>query len=157
MTAQPRSKPGEGNELLVTTMELMRKKKIGLFRWQKGISLIETLAVIAILSAIGVAYMSALNGAQRNIGWVSEDIEAENLARSQLDAILAVPYADSYSLVSNIPQQYEIAINIDVIDTPTCEVDGNCNTLQLITVTVSRPREGEDRPVTAVSVYKAKQ
>jgi hypothetical protein len=103
-----------------------------------------------------VAYLSAMVTAQNNVGLIGEKIEAEGLARSQLDAIRASPYADSYTRIANIPQQYSIEISIDNI---TPELTTDPNSLQLVTVTISRPVGGgaEDRTVLTVSTYKTKE
>ncbi len=143
---------------LADIMRWPLKRKLNLFHGQRGIGLVESLIAVAILAAIGVVYVSSLTTAYRGVGLVTERIEAESLARSQLDAILASPYADSYTPIADIPQQYVISITVQAIDTPTCQADGNCNTLQEITVSISRPTGGGgNKPVLAVSTYKGKR
>ena len=129
------------------------------FRRQGAFSLIEVLVAVGILAAIGVTFAGAMGTAHRNVGTLDEQIQAEALIRSQLDDIKASAYQDSgvYPVTVNVPYQYSVSINATALDTETCVADGNCNTLQKITVTVSRASSNGDRPVLAVSAYKVKK
>jgi len=120
---------------------------------------LEILIAVGILSVIGVVFIGSLNTAYRSVGVVDEKTQAEALARSQMEDIKDSTYQDSgnYTVTVDLPTQYSLSINAEVIDTPTCETDGNCNTLQEITVSVSRPTGDGDRPIFSVSTYKAKE
>ena len=140
----------------------MRQVEKGRLRpscWQKGFSFIHILVALGILGIIGVAFMNAMNTAYRTIGTMNEQTQAEALARSQMEVIKNSDYADSgiYPVAIEIPSQYSVSVNTQVLDTPTCAADGNCNTLQEIKVSVYRGIGEGTRPVLSVSCYKAKE
>ena len=58
-----------------------------LSREQAGISFIETLVGLSILATIGVIFMTSLGTAYRSAGILDEKLQAEALARSQLEKI----------------------------------------------------------------------
>lgn len=137
----------------------LKKYITGLPGGQKGISLIETMVGIGILGAIGVVFLVSMNTAYKNVGEAEEQIQTESLIRSQLEYIKDGAYADDgvYPVVVDLPAQYTMVISTEVLDTPTCAADGNCNTLQVVTVSIYRPLAGaEDELILAVSAYKAK-
>ena len=61
------------------------------------------------------------------------------LARSQLEEIKGLPYATSYSVTVSPPSPFSVVIQVLAIDDTNCVSEGNCNTLQKITVQVSHP------------------
>ncbi len=108
--------------------------------------------------------MSIGTGAQ--VVQISEEgIQAEALARSQLELVKDSAYracgvgpcSPLYDLISSIPTQYTVSISVQPLDTATCLADDNCDTLQKVTVSITRPTGGGDRPIFSVSVYKVKQ
>lgn len=149
-------------------MRWLQKRKFKLFRGQTGFTLIEALVTVAILAAIGVTFIAAINTGYRSVGILDEKTQAEALIRSQLDAIKVSPYQDSgnYTVTVTLPPQYSMTINVEP---PTCigEAD-NCTpleelveypvtTIQEITVSVFRTGNGGDRPVSSVGTYKVKE
>ena len=102
---------------------------------QKGMTLIDTLVALAILGAIGIAFMNALSTGSRTSGHLDDVATAERLVRNQLEGIrnasydITAPY--EYSIVDH-PANYPVSVDV--------ESNGD-NTLQDITITVSH--EGE--------------
>jgi len=140
-------------------LEKLNKRKINPFWRQTGFTLLETLIGLGILAVIGVAFITAIDTAYKNVGLLEEQTQAEALIRSQLDDIKASPYQDSGvypGTVTPLPQ-YSVNISVVTLDTPTCVEDGNCNTLQEVTGSVYRTTgQGTDKPVLSVKTYKAK-
>jgi prepilin-type N-terminal cleavage/methylation domain-containing protein len=126
-------------------------------RGQEGFTLIETIVAVAILAAIGVTFINAINTGYGSVRILNERTQAEALIRSQLDDIRASVYADNYTVAVTVPNSYSVAIAVQAIDTETCAADSNCNTLQKITVAVSRGGSGGGRAVLSVSTYKVKE
>ena len=133
----------------------------GLLRGQSGISLIENLVAVSILAAIGVVFMTSLDVAHKNVSIESENLQAEILARSQLEDIKNAAYDvdGNYGVTVELPPQYSIDIDVE---TPDCVgTADNCTsiedlmgqtitTIQEITVTVYH----SDKAVISVSCYK---
>ncbi len=137
-------------------MRWLLKGNLRLFREQKGISLLEILIAVGILSVIGVVFIGSLNTAYRSVGVLDEQTQAEALARSQMEDIKDSTYQDSgnYTVTVDLPTQYSISIDVEV---PTI-VSANTTTLQEITVSVSRPTgDGGNRPLLSISTYKVKE
>ena len=138
------------------------------FRGQRGISLIETLVAVSILAAIGVAFMTAMSTAYKNVGILDEKTQAKALAHSQLEQIKAAPYpveepfygTDVYPVTVNLPPQYSMSINataptkIGTADNYTSleELWGPITTIQEITISVSHG----GKPVFSLAAYKGK-
>ena len=137
-------------------MRWLLKGKFKLFRGQTGFSLIEVTFAVGLLAIIGVVFIGSLNTAYRSVGVLDEKIQAEALARSQMEYIKDSPYNDSgnYTVTVDLPTQYSMSINVqDITPTPTLQE----NTLQVIKVSVSRPTGEGDRPIFSVSTYKVKE
>ena len=130
---------------------------------QKGFTLLETLVAVAILGMIGPVFLISVNSASRVSQVNAEEIQAEALIRSQLETVKHSGYLDCdptpcYTTITDVPAQYVVSISVQIIDTPTCSDDINCNTLQEVTVAIARPSgSGGNRQVLAVSMYKAKR
>ena len=60
---------------------------------QKGFSLVEVLVAVAILSLVGVAYMSALSTSSRALLITDEQQTARNIAELQLEEIRSTNYS----------------------------------------------------------------
>ena len=119
---------------------------------ESGVSLIETLVALAILSAVAVAFLSGLATTSRAVMISQERVVAESLAKSQLEYIKAQDYTPTadYALI-DIPSDllaggYEIEINPEIISSPGENGFG----LQSITVVVRRNSE----EMLTVSDYK---
>ncbi len=133
--------------------------RLKFLKGQTGLSLIEALVAVAILAAIGVTFISALYTGYGSVRILDEKIQAEALIRSQLDDIKVATYlvSGNYTVTVNVPYQYSVVVVVETLDTETCAADSNCNTLQKITVEVSRTGSDEDRPVLSISTYKVKE
>ena len=161
--------PGKGRDyFLRLIMRWLGKEKLRFLRGQRGFTLIETIVAVAILAAIGVTFISAIDTGYGSVRILDEKTQAEALIRSQLDDIKGSPYLDdgNYTVTVTLPPQYSMTINVEP---PTCigEAD-NCTpleelvgypvtTIQEITVSVFRTGNGGDRPVLSVGTYKVKE
>ncbi len=139
-----------------------------LFRKQTGFTLIEVLVAVAILAAIGVTFVRALDASNRGISILDEKIQAEALIRTQLDAIKIGPYFESgnYTVTVDLPPQYSMSINvtapkrIGTADNYTSleELMGeSITTIQEITISVYRTGNDGDRPVLSIGTYKVQE
>ena len=107
---------------------------------EKGFALIEVIIAIALLGIIGIAFLGALSTASKALFLADERATAESLARSQMEYVKIQDYAATndppqYSLLSNIPDNYTIAITPERLD-PNGDGTGNDDGIQKITVTV---------------------
>ena len=147
-------------------MRWLRKGKLRFLQGQKGIGLLETLIAVAILGAIGVSLLTALNTNARATRTLDEHVVATNLATAYIEVIKALPPDDlqypwptcpSPEDVITIPPQYIVNVNITFSSDGTTWVDYNIEdpqTLQKLAVTVSR--EG-GKPVLTICAFKAKR
>lgn len=111
-------------------------------REQQGISLLETLLVVGVLGFIAVAFLSALATGSRATGTLDEHVQAESLARSQLEQIKNALYdpvnptsptdPSNYLAVDNTPANYSVSYAVTYPEYPS----SNWQRLQKITVTV---------------------
>ncbi len=144
-------------------MKWLAKRISPVSRGEGGFTLIESLVAVAILGAIGVVFMVAMNTAYGSVGTTDERSQAEALIRTQLDDIKAATYRldGVYPVTVSVPNQYSVTITVETLDeigrSSTCEADSNCNTLQDITVAVTRPEDGGDRTILSVSSYKVRE
>ncbi len=147
-------------------MRWLGKERLRFLRGQKGFTLIETIVAVAILAAIGVTFISAIDTGYGSIRILDEKTQAEALIRSQLDDIKASPYQDTgvYPVTVTLPFQYSMTINvvppqqIGLDRIPLEELVGEpVTTIQEITVSVFRTGNDGDRPVLSVGAYKVKE
>lgn len=128
-------------------MRCLLKGKLKLLRGQKGVSLIETLIAVAILGLIGAAFLSAVATGSKATGTLDEHVQAESLARSQLEDIKNALYDHTepieYPITVTLPPGYLLDI--------TAEAKDADNTIQEITVTVSRDN---GKPVLQMTDFK---
>jgi Tfp pilus assembly protein PilV len=110
---------------------------------EQGSSLIEVVIALALLGAIGVAFLSALATTSSSRAISNEHNAGRILAASQMESILNEAYSLSYHPVQVPPEYngYTTAIDIDNL------YDGN---LQKITITVLH----HDKNVTKLESYK---
>jgi len=154
-------------------MRQLGKSRFRPFRGQRGLTFVEVLVAVAILGAIGVAFMTAMTTAHKSVGVLDEKTQAKALAHSQLEQIKDAPYpveepfygTDVYPVTVDLPTQYSMVINVVP---PTCigEADnctpleellgGDVTTIQEITVSIFRTGSEGDRPVFSLSCYKSK-
>ncbi len=103
-------------------------------REQKGISVAETLVSLALLGVIGVSFLSAISTGFMTTEPLDEQIQAESLARNQLEQLKDTTYDDTmpidYPVTVDLPPGYSLSILAHKID--------GSNTIQQITVKVYR-------------------
>ena len=145
-------------------MRWLGKERLRFLRGQRGLTLIETILAVAILGAIGVGLLNALDTNAKATRQLDEEVVATNLATAYFEAIKAMPYAETYPLPEDlitVPPQYIVNVDIDfssdgdTTDGQITWVDTyNGETLQKITITVSR--EG-GRTVLSICTFKTKR
>ena len=135
----------------------MQKSKIArLFRIftnrQSGVTFIETVVALAILSAVGVTFLSGLATTSKAVMVSQERVVAESLAKSQLEYIKAQDYTPTadYILI-DMPDDlvmggYEVNINPETI------ISTGENGFGLQSITVVIRRNGEE--MLTMSGYK---
>lgn len=147
-------------------MRWLGKVRFRFLRGQRGFTLIEVLVAAAILAAIGVGLLNALDTNAKATQQLDEQVVATNLATAYLEAIKAAPYAETYDdVVAGItkPPQYDVDVNIqfpsniyveDVITYFTWSNTYNGETFQKIAIIVSR--EG-GRSILSICTFKTKR
>jgi len=138
-------------------MRSLLKGNLRLFREQKGISLLEILIAVGILSVIGAGLLIALNNNAKAVRTLDEQVEGGNLAVAYLEAIKELPYSDNYSSAGDnitVPMQYSVVIDIDYYDGTNWVDSYTDETLQMITVRISR--EG-GKPVTSLCTLRTER
>ena len=108
----------------------------GVLRGQRGISLLETLAALFILSIITVTFLGGVTGASKATFTADEQTTAESLAQSQMEWAKKVTYVEEATSYSPAPipgggdyTDYSVEITAEPLHNPD---DG----IQKITVTV---------------------
>ena len=128
-----------------------------LLREQRGFTLLEMALAVAILGAIGAAFLTAQATGTRATNTLDETVQAEALARSQLEDIKNTAYntdvgcyaaEDCYFVTVVPPSDYSLAVSTEQIDF------GASNALQKIAVTVNRT--GSGKPVFSLATFKKK-
>ena len=137
--------------------QVARNLRLGLiFSEQKGVTLLETLAALALLAIIGVAFLSAIATSSITMANAEEKVEIDNLARAQMEYTKSGNYTRYIYGSPDIPPDYTsldelapadpYAIPIPTgysIDVTAVALDSSADKgVQKITVTVSR--EGKD-------------
>jgi type II secretory pathway pseudopilin PulG len=121
-------------------MKITLKNVIRKLGEQAGIGLVETLVAIAILGVVANSFVSSLSAGSIAVRIQNESTLAQELARSQMEAIKAAPYdksGRSYQAVDT-PEGYGLAIDIG----PAVDEKGNDKkTIQKVTVTVKHNEE----------------
>ena len=144
------------------SMRWLNKRKLELFRGQTGFTLIETLAAVGIIAAIGVGFLTALDTSARTTQSFDEKVTASNLATAYIEAIRDSPYDNTPPVYSNagddinVPFQYSVDIDTDYSSDGTTwwdDYSSSDHTLQRITVTVSR----EGTYILSVCTFRAER
>jgi prepilin-type N-terminal cleavage/methylation domain-containing protein len=133
-----------------------------LIRGQPGVTLIEMAVALGILGFLIPVFLFSISTGFTAVKVTDEGTQAEALARTQLEAIKGSAYLSCdptpcYSNITGLPPQYSLSVDVQALDTPTCATDGNCNTLQKVTVSVFRPGDGGNKLIFQISAYKVKQ
>ena len=136
------------------------KGRFGFFREQRGFTLAEVLIAVAILAAIAVVFISALDTNARAIGTLDQRVVATNMATAYFEAIseslydTAPPYYDDVVTNITVPAQYEVNYSVGFSSDGHEWTDTYSNeTLQKITVFVSH----QGKPVLSMCTFKAKK
>ncbi len=155
-------------------MKWLGKERFRFLRGQKGLTLIEVLVAAAILGAIGVGLLNALDTNAKATRQLDEQVVATNLATAYIEAIKAYAYQEDYPpdqppLNSiTVPPQYIVNVGIQFSSESIIEGDitqiiwvdeyldgeGKERTIQKIVVTVSR--EG-GRHILSICTFKTKR
>ena len=151
-------------------MRWLGKGRLRFLRGQRGISLIEVLVAAAILAAIGVGLLNALDTNAKATRQLDEKVVATNLATAYFEAIKAAsyditePYYDDAVADITIPPQYDVDIGIQFFSdsyvgedeiTYITWVDTYANqTLQKIAITVSRD---DGKHILSICTFKTKR
>ena len=139
-------------------MRQLEKEILGLFRGEKGFSLLEVLVAVGILGFIGAGIITALNTNYKATGILDEQVTATNLATAYIENIKQLPYAASYPGASNnitIPSQYNVVIDVETSSDGTnfYPPTGSDNeTFQKIVVSISHG----GRPVFSICAFRTK-
>jgi len=151
---------GKGRDyFLRLIMRLLRKGRLGFLRGQTGFTLIEIILAAAILAAIGVGLLNAIDTNAKATRQLDEKVVATNLATAYFEAIKAMDYAETYPKDQSplnsiiIPPQYDVDIRTEFsIDGGVIWRDYVDNALQKIAISVSR--EG-GRHVLTICTFRA--
>lgn len=140
-------------------MGWLRKQILKLFREQRGLTLIEVVLALVVLSFVGTGILRAIETSSRSTQILDEKVVATNLATTHIEAIKEFPFAPTYPDAGDnisIPFQYSVTINTE------CSSDGTnfsactgspSETFQKIVVAVSR----EGGAVLSICAYRTKR
>ena len=108
---------------------------------------------VAILGIVGVAFLSALVTGNLSIDTLDSLVQAEGLARSQLEDIKNTAFntdvachPDCYSTTVTVPADFSVTVATEQLDFT------GSNALQKVSVSVSRV--GNSRPILILTTYK---
>lgn len=121
---------------------------------QFGMTLIETLIAISILSVVAATFLTAMSTSARATGMVQTRATAESLARSQMEYIKHQDYRvdGDYAELTDLPAGYDLEIIVERLN-PRGDSTINDDGLQKIVVTVKR----NNREVLTLEGYKCFQ
>ena len=151
-------------------MRWLGKVRLRFLRGQRGFTLIEILVAAAILAAIGVGLLNALDTNAKATRQLDEKVVATNLATAYFEAIKAAPYDSTEPYYDDvvaditIPPQYLVNVGIQFSSddyvgedeiTYIIWVDTNSGeTIQKIAITVSREGGGH---ILTICTFKTKR
>jgi len=114
---------------------------------QQGLTLIEILTAMAILSAVAVVFLMGMSTSSRAVMVSQERVTVDNLAKSQMEIIKSCEYDEvhdppdySASKLADIPTGYDITINAERMD-PVGDGFDTDDGMQRITVTITHDGE----------------
>jgi len=150
-------------------MRWLGKGRLRFLRGQRGLTLIEVLVAAAILAAIGVGLLNALDTNAKATRQLDEQVVATNLATAYFEAIKAAPYDSTEPYYDDavagitVPPQYIVNVNIEFSSDSYVE-DGityitwvdtySGETIQKIAISVSR--EG-GKSILTICTFKTKR
>lgn len=73
-------------------------------RNQRGLTMVETVVAVALLSVIGVAFLSAMTTSTNATGLVEKKVDIDQLARSQLEYIKGLDYLPVWDPSGPVPE-----------------------------------------------------
>ena len=97
-------------------MRWLRKERFRFLQGQRGLTLLEVLVAVAILAAIGVGLLNAIDTNAKATRQLDEEVVATNLATAYLEAIKAWEYQADYPKGEaplnsiTIPPQYAVSV-----------------------------------------------
>ena len=110
-------------------IKMPRAKRSG----ERGLTLVEPLIAVAILSIALVGFLGAFATGSMSIGRTDRNVTAQHLARSQMEQAKSLAYQAppvSYQTISAVPNGY-------VVTADGASLPGKDGDIQKITVTVS--------------------
>jgi prepilin-type N-terminal cleavage/methylation domain-containing protein len=116
-------------------------------RSEKGLTLLEVLMALSILAIVSTTYLVGMATSSRAVIANQEHVNAENLAKSQMEAVKGWDYDDvndppdyeAARLTDDVPAGYDINIAAERLETDTTDpLNPKDGGLQQITVTISR-------------------
>jgi hypothetical protein len=111
--------------------------------------LVEAIIGLGLFSVVASGFLMAVDFSLNTSGMVQEDHVSQNLARTQMEDILKLPYSDTGSYSVTVVPPGEFSLSITVVDeSPTAQP----NSLQRVIVRVDRL----GKPVLTLAHYKAK-
>ena len=158
-------------------MKWLGKVRLRFLRGQRGFTLIEILVAAAILAAIGVGLLNALDTNAKATRQLDEKVVATNLATAYFEAIKAMDYytnvqdyLDDDTITSiTIPPQYDVNVDIDfssesiIIEDDVTQIiwvdeyldgEGKERTIQRLAITVSRD---DGKHILTICTFKTKR
>ena len=147
-------------------MKWLGKARLSFLQGQSGIGLLEILVSVAIMGAIGVGLLTALDTNAKATRQLDEKVVATNLTNAYIEAIKAWEYQADYPQdqlpLSNItvPPPYSVNVDIafssdgDTTDGITWVDNYTDETIQRLTLTVSR--EG-GKHILTICAFKTKR
>lgn len=116
---------------------------------QRGTSLAETIIGLGLFGLVATGFLAAVGFSLNTSGMVQEDHVSHNLARTQMEDVLKLPYSDTGFYPVTVAPPGEFSLSITVVDeSPIAQP----NSLQRVTVRVDRL----SKPVLTLAHYKAK-
>lgn len=138
------------------------KQFIQVIKNEKGLTLVEVLVALAILGLVGVIFLSGLGTSFVTTTVNQERIDAEGLAKSQMEYVKSQDYDDvhnppQYAVIAagSIPPGYFIAVIAQRLD-PLNDGTGNDDGIQKITVNVYKGQDAGGQLLITLVGYKVK-
>jgi Tfp pilus assembly protein PilV len=112
---------------------------------EAGVTLLEAIVTIGILGAGLITMVLAMSGGALAVGENTEEAEAQNLARSQMEYIKSCPYVVGATTYPAIDTPSDYSISVIVTTVPDTDTD-----IQKITANIYH----EDAQVMSITDYK---